>query len=905
MGNHYPKSDSTTTKKAFTNFQSLVDRSLSGEAIDGLSQFVLDNRKEKKQGIRFEGPTLGEALSSLNTWLDPNQLDLVDPSLLNTVVKCSQLFLCRFYLQGQGLLRTEVGKPTLDLWKKCDKALQKMLESTKLIDEVDQDLYLVYGNNFSKAGDINHLCKKWILISVAEDEEEPIIILEKDWGCRCYSPLFKAMILVVNRTLESLRIYPEESDQIRQLDQLANHILSIGRLYQLFNPSKTELDEEVISLKEMLEATDKGGENSPYHVVCLEEVKALFEDCRRYTSLKAKAALGDQHARDEMNKIIYCRDFANALEKFRKIDWTFTDEDWYCSNKSSPSRNKKYKDLKASLLKSGFEYDPFIGCAFDQLTGYPSGYLSEEEAIKLGTTVMEAMTKEITNPSKCKGRGIHLLFNAAQDRMNLIHRRLIKLLELLVEDCTKHQNRGVDFIKSKSSASKRKKGGYNLYASDFTNATDTLSQQVQELVLSEICPPEVVEFWHVIASMPKRLHLYGKRSGEWPLFTQNSGQPQGALGSFDAFAIVHHVIMLCTMRSTGRSGMKAEDFYRVLGDDSAICTITSDRNCPTLEALQDKDFNPVWGRSVLDNYFILSLWSNFKVNFDKTTVVRSDDPVALIDFAKVTVREGKTFSPIPVRLFYFAIGKSESDLLPGFLWNADHEGWVKFQPLRDKISSISDRPDWFLDSLYFSGVIPCFKNITIEDDSRDEVTEGRVALSYIVATIQQNIVFSFLPDSVKEAMVREFDLKKSSYEAFVQSSKRARGQFEDLLTHLSSDHKIVYALVRNSEIEDCIRGFMSGLLDIPDTLYWSPYLEVTNEMIQGLRDLASLLEVTRAEPDRISDRLLASLKPILDSLSEWDKYTFRSDYKKSKLASSVSATSFEVFNKLFMVETTN
>lgn len=625
-----------------------------------------------------------------------------------------------------------------------------------------------------------------------------------------------------------------------------------------------------------------------------------MNDCQRWNDLEPKAGIsGNKEAKRELSSIRYCKHFARALKKIKRKGFAFTEEDYYLSNKSDPAKNPNFRELQSSLLKSGYEYDPFKGCGFDQVTGYQSHYLSKEEAMELGTLELFPVTVMITNPSKCKGRGIHLAFNAIQDRCNLIHRILQDFLDELFSDCTTHQNRGVQFLLARSIRKKRSSEGYNLYASDFQNATDTLSQYVQELVLGALFPKEIVDFWHDLATMPKMFKYHLKK--EMAKYYQASGQPQGFLGSFDAFALVHHVLMLCTMKVMDLGSKEPSDFYRVLGDDSAICSIIADRKCPTIETLKGKDFKPVWGRSVLDTYFCMCLWSNFICNFDKTTVVLSDDPIALIDFAKVTVREGRIFSPIPVRLFYSTFQKTEATTLPGFLWNVDHQGWVNLTHLRDKLQEVSGAPDWFIDSLYFSGSIPCFSHLLIEDDTRDEVTLGRVALSYVLASIQQNICFSFLHDSVKEAFIRGNNSSRDFYDVFVTSSKKAKEQFNKLvnLPELKFEHKLFYALMKNKDIEECLTAMYSGILDLPESVLWSPYLRVTDTMRDSIIDLSSLVEVTRANPDAINNKLLGSLKPILDSLKEWDKYTFRSDYKKAKAFSSLATTSKEAYDRLF------
>lgn len=888
------------TRKGKLTLMEAIKRSVHGECVDTLSQYVLSMRKRNEiEGLDFEGPTLGEAILSLETFMSSDQLNLVDKDFLNTITWYCKMFQVKFYLQGQGLLISNQRMRQLDLFKKCDKALQQMLESTKQIDEIDRDLYLFYGSNYCLARDLKYLTKKWILLSCGEEEEEPYVIYEKDWDCSVYSPLFKAMIISINKTMECLKFADESTDLIKQMDQVCKNILSVGRIYQLFNPSKKELDEAGEKLIKLLTAPDAGGENSRYHEQCLNAVNKLFEDCELVIENEPKAAIpSNKEARIICSNRRYCRKFAMALKKTRARGFQFTEEDYYLSNKSDPARNKNFKNLKSSLLKSVYEYDPFVGCAFDKVTGYKSHYLSKEDAIRIGTEELKAVTRMITNPSKCKGRGIHLSFNAIQDRCNLIHRVLQAFLEMLDTDCTKDQPRGIQFIMAKSIRKLRETEGFNLYAADFSNATDTLSQYVQELVLLRILGPEITEFWHELASMPKEFKWYLKKQGT--IYFQASGQPQGFLGSFDAFALVHHVIMLCTMQVMGLSDRNPIEFYRVLGDDSAICTIVPDRSCPLRETLKDKEFKPEFGRSVLDTYFAFSMWCNFEINFDKTTIVYSTDDVALIDFAKVTVREGKMFSPIPVRLFYNSAGVSESTLIPGFLWNADHEGWVNKLNLRDRLKEVSKLPMEFIDSLYFGGSIPCFDSLYIEEE-RDEIYQGKVALSYIIASIQQNIICSFLPDSIKEGLIRQNKSTRDFYQAFVTSGKKVREDFEKSLEipNLSTEHKIFYAILKNKDIEEYLEFALQGCLDLPDSILWSPYLQITAEMRDSILKLSTLVEAARLDPDAINKDMLGSLKPILKSLKEWDKYTFRSDYKKAKIFSSLANTSAEAFKRLY------
>nr|BEQ09752.1 MAG: RdRP [Stromatinia cryptomeriae mitovirus 1-I] len=155
--------------------------------------------------------------------------------------------------------------------------------------------------------------------------------------------------------------------------------------------------------------------------------------------------------------------------------------------------------------------------------------------------------------SEGKSRPFAILDYWSQTALSPLHDQLYRLLELLPQDCTYDQQKGV-----KAFAGSPKSWIYSL---DLTSATDRFPIQIQEAVLSWLTNSDYASAW--VRTMVKEEFEYEGQSVSWM-----TGQPLGAKSSWAMFTIAHHTIMSIACL---RSKSDLSNYY-ILGDDVVIRT---------------------------------------------------------------------------------------------------------------------------------------------------------------------------------------------------------------------------------------------------------------------------------------------------------------------------------------------
>jgi hypothetical protein len=551
--------------------------------------------------------------------------------------------------------------------------------------------------------------------------------------------------------------------------------VSLGQLFERLNPTDDIMDEYAEDLLSVLESPST--ELSQSFLDLFNQVKGdiLNPKCRKS----------------------YVQDFKKALRSF-KIKG-FNVHDYYATLKSSTSRimiDGKWCKFP-SFVSSLFETDELRGSPeiqkFDQLIGYKSAYLSKDEQVannlQVITDVVE--TKMIPNPSKYKPRGIHIGSNSLQDRCNWFHNQLQPFLFSLESDCMIRHQKGVDFLMKITSSRFRNENQNSIFVSDFSNATDTLSQEFQCLCLGILFPNEVVEFWRYVSQLPKQFYYPGK--GQWKYYIQETGQPQGLLGSFDAFSLAHHILMLMLMKCTGLESTKATDFYRILGDDSII-------SYPTIESTEDLYTKHTW----------LCTECSLRKNDSKTAksfynVNTLSYPDEILDFAKVSVSRGNFLTPLPVGLGIFYDKDPAITNLSAILWYSYHKvtfrRWAHHVAFKCYGKNIHD----FLvvESILTSGQIEYLSSFKDEEvfSMIDSALSGASIYSYGLSEYRSSLLGYFISDEKKQSKLMKSVSFENVWKGFFPASYM--DQWSNLI---SKDHKFWLLLEEATDLASEIQA---------------------------------------------------------------------------------------------------
>lgn len=757
----------------------------------------------------------------------------------------------------------KMGKRLEEAWEeKCkarEKELKKLLARIMLADP-HLELTFVYlngGREMKKAvsiADLRYCPDHFSIVGVGDDEIVDVYINE----CvpKIYGPLFVAMVKVATVIKE----LGDGEDSIRRgLEDLAMTLIERAGLHNEVNPDPDHWEAQELSTLKLLTNPPTREEDTFCMTVFAEVLKDIHEGTLPYVK--------------DMHRAL------KATESYRKSQ--FSDNDYYYSMKSDPAIIPGLKS-KASLVKSILEIDPDRGCPFDIKVGYNSHYnLRHPEGAKYPRIV----TIHIPNKGKYKSRAIHMALSAIQDRCCYIHNRIKAVLDRLATDCTRNQRIGKLFAKEISSPSYRSRlnGFTSVLAYDWSNATDKMWQWFQEQCLLLVFDPEVVDYWHHLSTTEK---VFRHKKGYQTIYVQENGQPQGLLGSFDAFAFAHHIIMLMTMKASGLEQYESKDFYRVLGDDSVISSIEVD---PT--------------NKVGNNYVRICAWANMDIERHKSTEILCDEPIALVDFAKTQYLDGREFSPIPTRVAnrlaetkkvsrgYYAFAAALWQGMNGFF----KPSW--FRKLVDYYYP-DDKDNKLVWELIESGALPAFREAGFNKDL-DSISDQLLVMivAYAASHVKSTVLNSLLEDKVRE----DFDQVNSAMKHDALSSmvpKYLQGfvdQIEDL------DHKFLKAVQSNLDKEDLIREIFSCTEDQAQVV--AAVLAIKEEEVQYIRTVFDILRVVKRDPSNVRYYRDEILDIAESGTAFLDRLNYRSVWKRKAQESMVIGQSLEMYREIMAQDT--
>lgn len=807
-------------------------------------------RQRKCWNPNYSGPNL-ETIESSAMARSKSIPYLEGYEYLRDVVLTAKLRFAKLFINSLNAMGTRIEEQWVESCKARDKELSQVL--SRIIDSDETMELVVVARSatgltekvYSLDG-AGYCPKKFTLVGITENEEVVDLFVNtkqpKIYGC-----LFVAMFKVASACRET---YREDEQLSRSLRDLALSILEIAGLYNETSPDSEHwrLQEEN-TLEILTNPPTRKDDDQIMHAF-----QHVCEDIRQ-------------------GQKPYVKEMSNAIRaRSRYCHSPYQDDDYYFSVKSDPAYIPGFK-YKQSLIKSMVETDPLAGCPFDEYTGYISHY--NKEAPK-GYQAPWIKTIHIPNPGKYKTRAIHLALSALQDRCCYIHNRLFSVLKQIPSDCTDSQEKGQAFTCKISDPDYRESQGWSsVLAFDWSNATDKMWQWFQEECLRLVFDEPIVDFWHTMSTCDK---VFYHKDGRKTPYKQVNGQPQGLLGSFDAFAFAHHIIMLMTMSMAGLEEYPASAFYRVLGDDSIISSITWDPN-----------------NLVGDTYCRICSWANMEINRSKSTEILATQKVALVDFAKVKVLNGEYFSPIPERLAN-RIGKHNQDYyaMSSAIWQG-HHGYFKPEWIRSLIDFYyKDEVDNKLAHLLVeSGTVPSFRAIGFYDPVlQDKDIVLALNVCYAIQKVKSSLLVSLLGDKIKENLdILDKETNLDSLECLIPADLTpVWDRIEDV------DHKVNIAIDANLAKEGAIMEIMNCSSDQSKVL--SATVQITDQEFKVLQSTLAILDAVTINPANIGV-FKAEILNMGDSLKTLDRLQYRSLYKQNALDVIILKRSVRMFRKVF------
>lgn len=714
-------------------------------------------------------------LAHLNPAIDISLVDLFKVYDIPEDLSASCIQLIQRFLGEFKRIATHLGKPDniSEFYDACKARFQDLTKLNGIICTDAKDLEEV--NVYVTFNSGTHLFDgRWSRKThiYGLDSDEVLDLWETSLKPGCYKWLY----LTDLKVLSWATAHEEEEPSAWQIAEWVSTIVcSIGRIYEDMRPNEAYArDFEKKSLARLIETHDLDHE-SDWWGIFLEVAKDIREG-----SMKP-----------------YVRDITLAIQRsgIWDIGHDYTYRDFHVSFRKTGSRfkGKTYPGLYASL----YEYDIPTEASqkFDEFTGYQSHYNQEASA-----DVYQPVGHTITiEQHKIDRRVIHMGPNPVQDRLNYIHRRIQKFLNLLPEDCTTNQNRGVDFAMKVTTPSYRSQSQCNVYSLDISKATDTIDLEFQEWVLRLLLPDDVVDYWLDVSTSTREFEFFDHVKEE---YNQTCGQAQGYKSSFPAFAWSHHVLMRMLMKKFGLESLSAREFYRVLGDDSIISCYDPDEE-------------------ILEGYIDVCQWINWSTNRSKGYIAHWNDVYAFAEFAKKRVLNGVVNTPIPIQLILNA-ESSENATIGLFQWISKNYRSV---PIR-KLWSISPG----LSRMYSEDEINIICQIAAtgvtsalegwsEFSERSDLSSSEllaVVASVFASKLRSTLVDQLLPDYIREVTPGGFDESSLNW---LMNTKEEEILFDEAK---DPDNKYYQVIQLNSEMIDYINHILGdGGKEFTPSITWS------------------------------------------------------------------------------------
>lgn len=604
------------------------------------------------------------------------------------------------------------------------------------------------------------------------DNDEVLQLWSMSQKPGCYKWLYLADLYVISWAAS----HEEDYDNSWQVAEWVSTIVcSIGRVYEDMRPNEAyakKFEKESLS---RLKAEHELNHDSIWYGIFTEVIRDIEEGSNKP----------------------YIRDITNAIQRsgIRNIGNDYSYRDYHLSFRKTGSkfRGRSYPGLYASLYEIDIPTE--LSEKFDEFTGYRSHYNKE-----ISTDVYQPVGHTITiEQHKVDRRVIHMGPNPVQDRLNYIHRRVQKFLNLLPEDCTTNQSRGVDFAMRVTSPNYRSSQKCNVYSLDISKATDTIDLEFQVETLKVLFPDEIISYWLDISTSERVFEFFDKTKEP---YIQTCGQAQGYKSSFPAFAWCHHIIMRMLMKRFNLEMVSSRDFYRILGDDSII-------SC----------FDPQ--EEILEGYIEVCQWINWNTNRSKGYIAHWDKPYAFAEFAKKRVLNGEVNTPIPIQLMLNS-ETSCNATIGLFQWISSNYRKISIRRLWEISPGLNSMYSYdeidLICQLASMGISNTFKGWAEYDSSTTMSESEQLAAiaAVLVVKLKSTLVDQLLPDYIREVSPGGFNEQSLNWLMDTVEEETLFDEAKD------PDNKYYQVLNMNSEMIDYIRHILGdGGKEFSPSITWS------------------------------------------------------------------------------------
>lgn len=716
-------------------------------------------------------------------WLDHGGLD--EPQEINVILDSVNKFLVKYYDRMRNLkdankvaLLAEQSKLN---YQNIEKMVSVLLSGLSCpLQEIGFCPCSSSQIDMDKLSSLQESCpwyvpRKFCIITGDPEDDEGLIASFISFS---YAQEYKYLALALLRLFRLFLKVGLDVSEIHKYQMSFRHICSLGKIYELMNPSGQVRQGMIDNVKSELTKTplDRTTDSFREYDRLLSEV---FEDIINYPQ----------------TRLAYVKDMYNALTVNKSFLMSKYDreKDVYCSMKSTAQSYRTGQ--KHSLLSSYAEVDQYkdLFQEYDDAIGFNSYYseksLSDEEIISF-------KAKGINNPGKFKIRIIFISDNPIQDRCHYIQRRTQKLLRSLRCDCSKDHELARRYLKhltnkwALTSDINQKPG---IYCFDFSNATDTLDQHLQYRVLQFVMGTPVANFWDTLSKLPKYVENVDQTLER---VEPKCGQPQGLLASFELFSLAHHFIFLMDMKKLGFESYESHMFYRLVGDDSVCNSIEPEYEYYNEDnIIIDEAGRP---RSIIEqvHFDICTSFAGFKVNYDKSDSTHLDSAEANLEIAKVSYRNGEFASPVPFRLVMNYCDSFESKLAVA-IWRGERQEQYYFQFMS---TLLTERPNHKVDPLDYylirSGIIPYLEEFADYGSLiLNPLWVRRVQYAYIISNLSIGLSFIMISDKDRSVMnYSSIDI------ALRKLFGRSYQSLWDQLDSVDNNHKIFDIINRNEQL---------------------------------------------------------------------------------------------------------
>lgn len=839
---------------------------------------------------------------------------ITDQKLVKLISESGMKFYKEFTETAAGLTT----KPMIQFFEGCKRRAKKLTELDQLIQSAELVNWEEYGV-FRKTldGDYSPFKGKWenrLSITYFEDDEiKDLFVFKID--PKCYKPLILGYYLAISylaeqRQYDDLR---EEADNTLRI--VSSIFVSLGSLYTIMRSNYEHACNCMDAMIEKVETPFILDDSRQIYVVrydrfqnglqtdiqpdsALNDTKTpirvsqvnpsliarnmpdkcdftqlriidLFNvvknDILKAVSIMKEAKMKLPNVRKEWLKENYPRNLRyvysisnaiSAVDTKRKYD---PSKDDHISMKSSGTsyNGRTLPALYASLVE--VDVDKEKSKEFDNLIGYESEYRLDTDKIVVQRV---SAAKLVEPPAKIDGRPIFILDNPHQDRFNYLHNIIQEILDLMPEDCTSKQFEAVKALLQWTNPIYREKYSNAVYTLDISDATNTCSLEFNRMVLSILFDEPICSWWYDTMKIETKAY-YPSQDKEFATFHRQRGQSQGAKSSFPAFALMHHIIYLMSIKVAGWDRCYTRNIYRIIGDDSGSSTQESDR---------DYSFR---------NFYIqICDWMGWIVNPQKGYSAPANSNIAFAEMAKVRILNGRINTPIPPRLLIKG-GKDLLDIIALSSWFS--KNYLDSQLDIDVVinnSKLSKRNENYL--TWLRKLIKVSPSRAFEGlQSSVEVSEKEEALIlmlYIEEKLESTLVSQILPEhaltdeSRFQRYYSKFGLYKS-IENFYLSGEFWNNQF----VQNSTSTKYVRLYNKN---EDLIHAIES---DIGVKHYVAEAVTSLRLSRKERNDLVSLLDTfncfkENGEFPLSSDNLRKLSDEVFESLG---RYNDRSDVRRA------------------------